>query len=566
MVFWRVVAPWEIFMDLMKLGGVPDEGTLAQRVADNDVLWVQRRPMASWVAAWLRQCAGETQVDAAASIGSDAKTFRDWCRRMNPPVWKAAQWPRVAEVLMSALSLRRTKLGLEQDEMADAEVCAYPCAGEGADGSILFEMGGGAGADDACDEPYTDDWAGRAHAAQVPPEGDWRVWLMMGGRGAGKTRAGAEWVRGLVESGAAKRVALVGPSLHEVREVMIEGASGLRSIGAPGRRPVYEATRRRLVWPRLGAVAQVFSAEDPDGLRGSQFDAAWCDEIGAWARDVETWRVLAFALRLGARPRVMATTTPRPRALVKLLAERAERGAGGVVMTRASTRANAENLSPEFVSALEEDYGGTEVGRQEIDGELIEDMVGAMWSRAVIEAHRARPEEAEELERVVVAVDPPAGAGAGSDACGIVVAGVKAGVVFVLADATVRGLRPAEWAARVAAAAEAYGAGEVTAEGNQGGALVEDVLREACGVRMRVRMRHAARSKRDRAAPVSAMYEQGRVRHVRVLKELEDEMCAFGVEPPAGRRARSPDRVDALVWAVSELTRKPPPLPRIDVL
>ena len=265
---------------------------------------------------------------------------------------------------------------------------------------------------------------------------------------------------------------------------------------------------------------------------------AWCDEIGAWAHDVDTWQTLAFGMRLGKDPRIVATTTPRPRALVKLLAEKAETGRGGVVLTQASTRANAGNLAPDFVAALEEDYGGTEVGRQELDGDLIEDVAGAMFSRALIEQSRARMEEAEGLVRVVVAVDPPAGASVRSDACGIVVAGVKDGVVFVLADATVRGLRPAEWAARAVAAALAHGAGLIVAEGNQGGEMVRDVLKGAAQGRVQVKLRHAKASKRDRAMPVSTLYEQGRVRHVRVLKELEDEMCAFGAETSCNRGGR----------------------------
>jgi phage terminase large subunit-like protein len=404
-----------------------------------------------------------------------------------------------------------------------------------------------------------DHWSLHAHAAQLAPEVPWRTWMLMGGRGAGKTRAGAEWVRELVESGIAKRVALVGPTLHDVREVMIAGPSGLCAIGPEEMRPTYEVTRRRLVWPPVGlckgAVAFAFSAEDPDSLRGPQFDAAWCDEIGAWAKDLDTWKTLAFGMRLGPAPRIVATTTPRPRALVKLLAGKAEAARGGVVLTQAGTRANAQNLSPEFVEALEEDYGGTELGRQELDGELIEDREGALWTRAMIERARCPVEAAEGLERVVVAVDPPVSVGARSDACGIIVAGVKDGIVYVLADATVRGLRPAEWAEKVAWAAEAHGARLVVAEGNQGGVLVRDVLVAAGKGRVRVRMENATEGKKERAQPVSTLYERGRVRHVRVLKELEDEMCSFGVDG-AEKRSRSPDRVDALVWAVSELTRR----------
>ncbi len=354
----------------------------------------------------------------------------------------------------------------------------------------------------------------------------------------------------MVRSGTARRLALVGPTLNDVREVMIDGPSGLRSIGLEAEWPTYEVSRRRLKW-RNGAVAHVFSAEEPERLRGPQFDAAWCDEIGAWANDAETWRMLAFGMRLGASPRVAATTTPRARELVRALAGLAERGAGGVVMTRAATRENARNLSPGFVSAMEEMFGGTRLGRQELEGELVLDPPGVLWTREMVEACRVG--EAGEMERVVVAVDPPAGVG--GDACGIVVAGLRAGVVYVLADATVRGLRPMAWAGRVAAAARRFGAGLVVAEANQGGEMVRAVL-EAAGLRaggtegVRVKLRHAGRSKRDRAEPVAALYERGRVRHACVMRDLEDEMCAFGAE---GERT-SPDRVDALVWAVAELT------------
>ena len=416
-------------------------------------------------------------------------------------------------------------------------------------------------------EEMLEAWWLNAHAAQLAPEGPWRTWMLMGGRGAGKTRAGAEWIRELVESGVAKRIALVGPSLHDVREVMIAGPSGLCAIGNDATRPKYEVTRRRLVWPAYGkcegAVAFAFSAEDPDSLRGPQFDAAWCDEIGAWAKDLDTWKTLAFGMRLGAAPRIVATTTPRPRALVKMLAAKAAAERGGVVMTQAATRANAQNLSPEFVEALEEDYGGTPLGRQELDGELIEDLEGALWTRAMIEAARCFVEDAEGLERIIVAVDPPASATRRSDACGIVVAGVKDGVVYVLADATVRGLRPAEWAKRVAATAEAWGAGLVVAESNQGGEMVRDVLEAAGEGEVRVKLEHASKGKRDRAEPVSARYARGTVRHVRVMKELEDEMCSFGAQGADGR-SRSPDRVDALVWAVTILSRRPGAIPKVE--
>jgi phage terminase large subunit-like protein len=447
--------------------------------------------------------------------------------------------------------------------------------------------------------------------------------MMMGGRGAGKTRAGAEWVRDLVEKRRAKRVALVGPTLHDVREVMIEGPSGLKSIASIGLEPRYEVTRRRLVWPDRLAEAHVFSAEDPDSLRGPQFDAAWCDEIGAWAKDVKTWDMLMFGLRLGERPRVVATTTPRPRDLVKRLvgmaaidpprnspppngggAPGAEGGHEGiqvgdglaagareggpppittaqpsvsvapppfggggrlgagrrVVITRSATRENAVNLAPGWVEEMEEAYRGSHLLPQELEGVLVEDLAGAIFSRSVIEAGRVRPEEVHGFERVVVAVDPPAGAGEKAAACGIVCVGLKADVAYVLEDASVRGLRPLEWARRVAEVARRREAGNIVAEANQGGEMVREMLKIAGAEEIsRVRLRSATTSKRNRAEPVSGWYERGRVRHAGVFRELEDELCSFGAAEAAG----SPDRVDALVWAVRELFDKPKVRPGI---
>ncbi|MBI1360947.1 MAG: ATP-binding protein [Alphaproteobacteria bacterium] len=402
------------------------------------------------------------------------------------------------------------------------------------------------------------DWTRWALPAQRAPEGDWRIWLFMGGRGAGKTRAGAEWVRGLVETGAARRIALVGPTLGDVREVMIAGPSGLCSIGMPRARPAYEVSRRRLVW-RCGAEAFAFSAEDPDSLRGPQFDAAWCDEIGAWAHGEATWDNLMFTLRLGDDPRVAATTTPRATALVKRLVRMA--ASGRAAITWAATRSNADNLAPGFVEAVTDAYAGTRLARQELDGELVEDPPGAIFSREAIERGRMRLDAAAELafDRVVVAVDPPAMAGPRSDACGIVAAGRAGETVYVLSDASAQGLKPLAWAERAVALAKAWGAGEIAAEANQGGEMVRKML-ELAGATpeagLRVRLTRATQSKTDRAMPVSVLYERGRVRHAGIFRELEDEMCALGGEGdrPGGRRA---DRVDALVRAVIALLEKP---------
>lgn len=403
------------------------------------------------------------------------------------------------------------------------------------------------------------DWSVWGGPAQQAPAGEWRAWLFMGGRGAGKTRAGAEWVRALVESGAARRIALVGPTLGDVREVMIEGPSGLRSIG--GDRPVYNATRRRLVWRRHGAVAYAFSAEDPDSLRGPQFDAAWCDEIGAWKRDVDTWDNLMFGMRLGEQPRTTATTTPRAKPLVKRLAEMADADKGGVKITRAGTMANARNLSPGFVEDVLDLYGGTTLGRQEIEGELIEYGEGALFLKEWIEEGRVAPEDAGPFDRVVVAVDPPASLGAKAAACGIIAAGLRGGLVYVLGDATAHRVRPKQWATAAVELARRVGAGEIVAEGNQGGEMVREMLQQAGGAEFRVKVVHASRSKLDRTAPVAGQYELRRVRHAGVFTALEDELFAFGTEAQ-GRV----DRVDALVWAVSDLLGKKMTPPKLDTL
>ncbi|MDX2236305.1 MAG: terminase family protein [Hyphomonadaceae bacterium] len=389
-----------------------------------------------------------------------------------------------------------------------------------------------------------------AHPAQLPPEGRWRTWVFLGGRGAGKTRAGAEWVKRLARREGRRRIALIAPTLHDVREVMIEGASGiLKGADAPMR---YEPSRRRLVWSN-GAQAFGFSAEDPESLRGPQFDAAWADELCYWAHPDATLDTLAHALRLGDDPQLLVTTTPRPTpALKKLLAS------DGVAVTRATTWDNAENLAPGFIEALRAGFSESVRQRQELLGELIEDPEGALWTRAQIEACRAPAPET--FDEIVVAIDPPVSVGPDADACGIVAVGRAGEVVFVLADATVQGKAPAQWAACAGTLARSVGAHAIIAETNNGGELVRTVLRIAAQ-NTPVLSVQARDSKFARALPVSALYAQGRVRHAGAFAALEDEMCAFG----ARASGKSPDRVDALVWAVTHLliTRA---RPRIGVL
>jgi phage terminase large subunit-like protein len=396
-------------------------------------------------------------------------------------------------------------------------------------------------------------WWGRKE--QRAPDGDWRCWVFMGGRGAGKTRAGAEWVSELARRGHAGRIALIGPTFHDVREVMIEGESGLRSL--PMGRPFYEAGRKRLLWSN-GAQAACLSAEDPESLRGPQFDAAWCDELCVWSYPDETLATLEHGLRLGARPRTMVTTTPRPiRALKRLLA------APDTVLTRSSTWDNEENVSPDFVAALTSRWAGTVRHRQELLGELIEEPEGALWRRVELEALRERAEGP--FDRIVVAVDPPASIGPNADACGIIAAaGRGEGMVreaVVLADASVQGAAPHVWAARAAELARSVGAHAIVAEANNGGEMVRAVLK-AAAPEFYVRLVRASEGKRARAEPIAALYAQGRVKHAAAFPDLEDQMCAFGAEG----YGESPDRLDALVWALTDLLLGGAAAPRLRML
>jgi phage terminase large subunit-like protein len=383
-----------------------------------------------------------------------------------------------------------------------------------------------------------DDWHFWARPDQIAPEGEWTTWLVLGGRGAGKTRAGAEWIRGLVADGEAGRIALIGETLGDVREVMIDGPSGLCAIG--GARPRYEASRKRLLWSN-GAVAQAFSASEPESLRGPQFDAAWADEVGKWRYAEAAWDMLQFGLRLGARPRQVVTTTPRPTAILKrLLADET------CAATRASTYANRANLADAFFRTVIARYEGTRLGRQELDAELIEDNPDALWSRETIDGMRVR--KPPELVRVVVAVDPPATSGPNADECGIVVAGVaEDGRAYVLDDRSMGGLTPLTWASRAAKAFRDHEADRIVAEANQGGEMVSTIMRQVMPAAP-LRLVRATRGKRLRAEPVAALYERGLVAHVGALARLEDQMCDF--VPGTGK---SPDRLDALVWALTDL-------------
>lgn len=404
--------------------------------------------------------------------------------------------------------------------------------------------------------PYLFDFWAMPH--QTPPLGGWKTWVIMGGRGAGKTRAGAEWVRSMVEgsgpldAGIARRVALVGETIDQVREVMVFGDSGIIACSPPDRRPEWQATRKRLVWPN-GAVAQVFSAHDPDSLRGPQFDAAWVDELAKWKKGEDTWNQLQFALRLGDNPRQVVTTTPQNVPVLKAILAN-----DSTVVTHAPTRANRANLAQSFLDEVQARYGGTQLGRQELEGLLIEGVEGALWKADAIEAQRI--DTAPALSRVVVAVDPPVSAHKSSDTCGIVVVGAitdgppQNWRAVVLEDASVQGASPEAWARAALDAFARHGADRLVAEVNQGGNLVEAVIRQIDAV-VPFRALHARASKSARAEPVAALYEQGRVAHMRGLGALEEQMFLMTAQGFTGKG--SPDRVDALVWALTELIIQP---------
>jgi phage terminase large subunit-like protein len=411
------------------------------------------------------------------------------------------------------------------------------------------------------------EWQILARDDQLPPpslpSGEaWRVWLILGGRGSGKTRAGAEWVKakalGLppIARVPAKRIALVGETLAQVRQVMIEGVSGLLGLHEGDTRPVFEPSKMQLVWPN-GAIAQVFSADNPESLRGPQFEAAWCDELAKWRRPDRSWDMLQFGLRLGDAPQAVVTTTPRPISLLKKLI-----GDPASVVTRAATADNAENLAPNFVAEMTRRYAGTALGRQELLGEIVDHTTGSLWRQDWIDAHRTL--SPPEMRSIVVAVDPPVTATVNSDACGIMVVGVgQDGRAYVMSDRTVQGREPSQWARAVIAAYRDFLADRVVAEVNQGGDLVVTVLRQFDAA-VPVRKVRATRGKWLRAEPVAALYSEGRVSHVGTHEALERQLVAFGADGLAG--GRSPDRLDALVWALTDLMIGAPTRPALRTL
>ena len=402
------------------------------------------------------------------------------------------------------------------------------------------------------------DWRFWARPSQLMPEGDWLTWLILAGRGFGKTRTGCETIRALVcgdtPLGKAEygRIALVAETSADARDVLVEGESGLLAIHPKDFRPLYEPSKRRLTWPN-GAVATLYNAVEPDQLRGPQHDLALCDELAKWSHSEECWDQLQFGLRLGTKPRQIITTTPRPIPVVKrIIAQKT------TITTRGSTFDNRSNLAPSFFTQVVARYEGTRLGRQELNAEILDDVPGALWTRTMIDVAR-NPCKVPDLRRILVSIDPSGTRGAGDDgdSIGIVVVGKGIdGRAYVLADRTCK-LSPAGWGKRAVDAYREFKADRIIAERNFGGAMVEHVIKT---IDQKVAYSEvvASRGKVIRAEPVAAFYEQGKVSHIGELSALEDQMCQFASDGYLGDG--SPDRVDALVWAISELMEMRPPM------
>jgi phage terminase large subunit-like protein len=391
-----------------------------------------------------------------------------------------------------------------------------------------------------CDGKPHDDWVwNHARKDQRPPtDPDWMVWLLMSGRGAGKTRSGAEYVHRLTEK--FPRIALVAATGPDLRDTMVEGESGIVTISPPGKRPLWEPSKKRLTWPN-GCVASGFSAEEPDRLRGPEHYAAWLDEPAFYPLIQDVWDNLLFGLRLGQQPRVICTTTPKPKPWLKELIKDAR-----TRLSRVSTYANLENLSPVFAERVITKYEGTRLGRQELHAELLEDVEGALWTYAMIEDDRVADHPT--LDRVLVSIDPAGSSKDSADETGIVVAGKSGKDYYVLADRSGH-YSPNGWASAAMTAVEMYDADAIVAETNFGGDMVENTLRNA-GYTGRVLKIHAKKGKRLRAEPIVGLYEQHHVHHVGQFVELETELTEW--VPDEGD---SPNRLDAMVYALAELSK-----------
>jgi phage terminase large subunit-like protein len=380
------------------------------------------------------------------------------------------------------------------------------------------------------------DWRYWARETQLPPDGDWQIWLILAGRGFGKTRTGAEWVR--VQARTCQYVNLIGATADDARDIMVEGESGILAICPQAERPLYKKNDRKLVWPS-GATSLIFTADEPERLRGKQHEGLWADELAAW-RYPESWDQAMLGLRLGTNPRAVVTTTPKPTPIIRELMS-----SSMTVVTRGSTYDNLENLAPPFIDKVIKKYEGTRLGRQELNAEILDDVEGALWKRAQIDALRVS--HPPEMVRIVVSVDPAVTNTDDSDETGIIVAGVGAdGHGYVLNDASLRG-SPNEWATAAIAEYYKFRADRLIAEVNNGGDMVEFTIRTV-DRSVAYKQIHASRGKQTRAEPVASLYEQGEAHHVGCFPVLEDQMCQWVPGDPT-----SPDRVDATVWALTEL-------------
>jgi phage terminase large subunit-like protein len=403
-------------------------------------------------------------------------------------------------------------------------------------------------------------WEFWARPDQLPPEWDWETWLVLAGRGFGKSRMGAEWVRMKAREVPGCRIALIGETSADCRKVMIEGDSGILGISPPDFMPEYSPTNRQLTWPN-GSIAITYNATEPGQLRGPQHHFAWADELAKWDYMQDSWDQLQFGMRLGDHPQTIVTTTPRPLPLIR---ELVAKDGKSVHVTKGATRDNSANLPESFIHGIEDKYGGTRLGRQELEGEILDDIPGALWSRETIDNYRLR-EVPEDLIRVFVSVDPAVSSHEGSDEHGIVVVGLardKDGYArgYVLEDGSLKG-QPEEWAKAAVRLYRKWEADKIIAEKNQGGEMVSSMIKTVDRT-VPIKLVHATRGKMVRAEPISSLYEQGRVHHVGRFDKLEDQMCLFSIDQLRGGSYGSPDRVDALVWGLTEIFNKITSRPR----
>ncbi|APG63814.1 ATP-binding protein [Sphingorhabdus lutea] len=404
------------------------------------------------------------------------------------------------------------------------------------------------------------EWRILARPSQLPPKGNWRIWLIMAGRGFGKTRAGAEWVHDIAAANPHVKIALLGDNLYDVRATMVEGDSGILSTQRRHLPVKWESSLRQIIWAN-GAAAYCYSAQSPEALRGPQHSHAWCDELTKWehsgGKNIDAWDNLAMGLRLGKKPQILVTTTPRRNILLQNIMARDD-----VVITKGTTQDNRAALPPDFIAAMEAQYGQSNLGRQELSGELLCEIDGALWTRPILQKCRiATPIEPEQISRIIISVDPPASDR--GDECGIIVAaGLTDGRGALLYDGSIAKASPEKWARQVANLAENWGADHVVAEANQGGDMVGSVLR-AANINLPIKLVHASRGKMARAEPVAALYEAGRVVHAGRFDALEDQLCGMMIGGNYEGPGRSPDRADALVWAMTELMLGRRAMPKI---